>query len=233
MESGRAPLQIAFAILYLGFALIVLLAAIWTAIAVVTVSFGLSVCSSAQRQRCDWQPACACAGPCHRWRRRSPVPHLQQDDFGNSQPAGRNHRGERRHRRPPALYRGGAVWCNGGSHRCGRETAPSPSSIRPRKSFWLCHPPNSSAHRFPSPPRNRKRPGRGVRIRRVDFRQQINIMRRGKERTLSVQVTREDARDGRESHVITLDDITDLVIAQRSTAWSDVARRIAHEIKNR
>ena len=34
MEAGRAPLQIAFAILYLGFALIVLLAAIWTAIAV-------------------------------------------------------------------------------------------------------------------------------------------------------------------------------------------------------
>ena len=34
MEKGRTPLQIAFAILYLGFALIVLLAAIWTAIAV-------------------------------------------------------------------------------------------------------------------------------------------------------------------------------------------------------
>jgi two-component system nitrogen regulation sensor histidine kinase NtrY len=29
-----------------------------------------------------------------------------------------------------------------------------------------------------------------------------------------------------------MDDITDLMIAQRSTAWSDVARRIAHEIKN-
>jgi two-component system nitrogen regulation sensor histidine kinase NtrY len=32
--------------------------------------------------------------------------------------------------------------------------------------------------------------------------------------------------------VITLDDITDLVAAQRSAAWADVARRIAHEIKN-
>ncbi len=39
-------------------------------------------------------------------------------------------------------------------------------------------------------------------------------------------------RDTKESYVITLDDITDLVIAQRSTAWADVARRIAHEIKN-
>jgi nitrogen-specific signal transduction histidine kinase/FixJ family two-component response regulator len=45
-------------------------------------------------------------------------------------------------------------------------------------------------------------------------------------------VTREETHDGLESFVVTLDDITDLVIAQRSTAWADVARRIAHEIKN-
>jgi two-component system nitrogen regulation sensor histidine kinase NtrY len=31
---------------------------------------------------------------------------------------------------------------------------------------------------------------------------------------------------------VTLDDITDLVTAQRTSAWADVARRIAHEIKN-
>lgn len=31
---------------------------------------------------------------------------------------------------------------------------------------------------------------------------------------------------------MTLDDITDLVTAQRTSAWADVARRIAHEIKN-
>jgi len=34
------------------------------------------------------------------------------------------------------------------------------------------------------------------------------------------------------SFVVTVDDITDLVEAQRSSAWADVARRIAHEIKN-
>jgi two-component system nitrogen regulation sensor histidine kinase NtrY len=32
--------------------------------------------------------------------------------------------------------------------------------------------------------------------------------------------------------VVTLDDITDLVAAQRTSAWADIARRIAHEIKN-
>ena len=34
------------------------------------------------------------------------------------------------------------------------------------------------------------------------------------------------------SYVVTVDDITDLVAAHRSSAWADVARRIAHEIKN-
>ncbi|WP_337270961.1 sensor histidine kinase NtrY-like [Oryzifoliimicrobium ureilyticus] len=67
---------------------------------------------------------------------------------------------------------------------------------------------------------------------RGEFRKEIALMRNGTVKTLSVQVTRENTRDARESYVVTLDDITDLVIAQRSTAWGDVARRIAHEIKN-
>ena len=42
------------------------------------------------------------------------------------------------------------------------------------------------------------------------------------------------ARRARPSHgfVVTFDDITDLVSAQRTAAWAEVARRIAHEIKN-
>jgi two-component system, NtrC family, nitrogen regulation sensor histidine kinase NtrY len=35
-----------------------------------------------------------------------------------------------------------------------------------------------------------------------------------------------------ESFIITFDDITELMSAQRNAAWSDIARRIAHEIKN-
>lgn len=34
------------------------------------------------------------------------------------------------------------------------------------------------------------------------------------------------------SYIITIDDITNLVNAQRQAAWADVARRVAHEIKN-
>ena len=45
--------------------------------------------------------------------------------------------------------------------------------------------------------------------------------------TLAVKIARE--RDG---HVITFEDITRQLLDQRQAAWSDVARRIAHEIKN-
>ncbi len=60
---------------------------------------------------------------------------------------------------------------------------------------------------------------------------QATVLRDGRERVLNVRVTGNPGRDDRAS-VITLDDISDLVTAQRTAAWADVARRIAHEIKN-
>lgn len=50
-------------------------------------------------------------------------------------------------------------------------------------------------------------------------------------RTLSVQVASEEGAASA-GFIVTFDDITDLVSAQRTAAWADVARRIAHEIKN-
>lgn len=50
--------------------------------------------------------------------------------------------------------------------------------------------------------------------------------------TLHVQVTAERSGETTTGFIITFDDITTLVAAQRSAAWADVARRIAHEIKN-
>jgi two-component system nitrogen regulation sensor histidine kinase NtrY len=61
---------------------------------------------------------------------------------------------------------------------------------------------------------------------------QIVINRDRRERNLSVRVTSERSDESNHGYVITLDDITDLVVAQRSSAWADIARRIAHEIKN-
>ena len=61
---------------------------------------------------------------------------------------------------------------------------------------------------------------------------QVTITRNGRERNLSVRVTSEQSPEAEHGYVVTLDDITDLVAAQRTSAWADVARRIAHEIKN-
>ncbi|MGA8172505.1 MAG: PAS domain-containing sensor histidine kinase [Methylocystis sp.] len=61
---------------------------------------------------------------------------------------------------------------------------------------------------------------------------QLTIKRGVSERTYNVRVTSARAVEGHPNFVVTLDDITDLVTAQRSSAWADVARRIAHEIKN-
>ena len=58
---------------------------------------------------------------------------------------------------------------------------------------------------------------------------EVMVKRTGTPRALSVQVTSERGAHG---FVATFDDITELVSAQRTAAWADVARRIAHEIKN-
>ena len=47
-----------------------------------------------------------------------------------------------------------------------------------------------------------------------------------------MKVTRESGPCGDGGTVLTFDDVTELVSAQRTSAWADVARRIAHEIKN-
>ncbi|MDF7673608.1 PAS domain-containing sensor histidine kinase [Acetobacteraceae bacterium ESL0709] len=51
-------------------------------------------------------------------------------------------------------------------------------------------------------------------------------------RTLLVRIVAEWRGDEVEGYVVTFDDITQLQIAQRKGAWADVARRVAHEIKN-
>jgi two-component system nitrogen regulation sensor histidine kinase NtrY len=71
-----------------------------------------------------------------------------------------------------------------------------------------------------------------LRSDRREHRDQVTIVRAGRERTLNVRVTTEQPSSGHRGYVITIDDITDLITAQRSSAWADVARRIAHEIKN-
>ncbi len=62
---------------------------------------------------------------------------------------------------------------------------------------------------------------------------EIKVSRQGQLENLLVRVATRRTDDGRlEGYVIAFDDVTDLVSAQRMAAWGDVARRIAHEIKN-
>lgn len=62
---------------------------------------------------------------------------------------------------------------------------------------------------------------------------QIILQRDGVTQTLLVRLSAQSAADGVDAgYVATFDDVSELLAAQRQAAWSDVARRIAHEIKN-
>lgn len=63
--------------------------------------------------------------------------------------------------------------------------------------------------------------------------EEIKVGRGDRMEHLLVRMSTRVNEDGRrEGYVVAFDDVTDLVSAQRMAAWGDVARRIAHEIKN-
>ena len=61
---------------------------------------------------------------------------------------------------------------------------------------------------------------------------QVDMQLQGRDLSFVARITTELSDDAQHGYVLTFDDITDLVSAQRNTAWADIARRIAHEIKN-
>ena len=75
---------------------------------------------------------------------------------------------------------------------------------------------------------DRLREGGGLAVQ-----EEVRLTRKGKLESLLVRmsVRRSDSAQ-LEGYVVAFDDVTDLVSAQRMAAWGDVARRIAHEIKN-
>ena len=65
------------------------------------------------------------------------------------------------------------------------------------------------------------------------MQEEVRISRGGRLESLLVRMAVRSGEDGRrEGYVVAFDDVTELVSAQRMAAWGDVARRIAHEIKN-
>ncbi|THF51986.1 sensor histidine kinase NtrY-like [Allorhizobium terrae] len=233
MEAGRATLQIAFAVLYLGFALIVLLAAIWTAIAVadrivrpirLLIGAAEHVASGDMNVVVPVRVADGDVGSLSRtFNKMISQIRTQRDEILEAKDEV-----DDRRRFIEAVLSGVTAAV------IGVEDDGSITIVNPSAELFLARTQDELMGQkldAVAPEINIVFAEAALR-HRGDFRKQVNFIRGGKERTLSVQVTREETRNAAESYVITLDDITDLVIAQRSTAWADVARRIAHEIKN-
>src|SRR5699024_8273359 len=63
--------------------------------------------------------------------------------------------------------------------------------------------------------------------------EEVRLTRDGRmESLLTRMAIRRGEEGGLEGYVVAFDDVTELVSAQRMAAWGDVARRVAHEIKN-
>ena len=65
-----------------------------------------------------------------------------------------------------------------------------------------------------------------------NMQSEIKIVRSGRLENFLVRLATMNEEERLKGYVVAFDDITDLASAQRSAAWGDVARRIAHEIKN-
>ncbi|KAA1176828.1 PAS domain-containing sensor histidine kinase [Rhizobium tropici] len=233
MEAGRMSLQIAFAVLYIGFALIVLLAAIWTAIAIadrivrpirLLISAADNVASGNMNVLVPVRSADGDVGSLSRtFNKMISEIRTQRDEILEAKDEV-----DDRRRFIEAVLSGVTAAVIGVEHDRRITIAnTSAEDLLTLKSDELI-----GKNLSEIAPEVDQVVTEATMRHRSDFRKQISLVRGGTVRTLSVQVTREESRDANESYVITLDDITDLVIAQRSTAWADVARRIAHEIKN-
>ena len=233
MEEGRMSLQIAFAVLYIGFALIVLLAAIWTAIAIadrivrpirLLISAADNVASGNMNVLVPVRSADGDVGSLSRtFNKMISEIRTQRDEILEAKDEV-----DDRRRFIEAVLSGVTAAVIGVEHdRRITIVNTSAADLMTLTSDELV-----GKNLSEIAPEVDQVVTEATTRHRSDFRKQISLVRGGTVRTLSVQVTREESRDANESYVITLDDITDLVIAQRSTAWADVARRIAHEIKN-
>ena len=65
-----------------------------------------------------------------------------------------------------------------------------------------------------------------------NLQKEIELIRAGRLENFLVRMAPMNENSKLKGYVVAFDDITNLVSAQRSAAWGDVARRIAHEIKN-
>ncbi len=234
LESGRLPLQIAFALLYVGICLTILLSAIWMGIAVADrlvepirrlisaadeVSTGnLSVVVPSSRSEGDLRSLT------ETFNSMTSELRTQRDEILDNQ-----EQTDRRRRFTEAVLSGVTAGVVGVSSQ-GRLSIANSSAVEllgASTDDLVGRPLSEVTPELMAVVDEASNSGRNT------FRKQISILREGQQSTLNVQVSSDDDLSNEDrSFVVTIDDITDLVTAQRSSAWADVARRIAHEIKN-
>ncbi len=233
LESGRLPLQIAFALLYVGICLTILLAAIWMGIAVAerlvepirrlisaadkVASGDLEVSVPITRSEGELRSLA------DTFNSMTSELRTQRDEILDNQ-----EQIDSRRRFTEAVLAGVTAGVIGvsGEGRLAIANSSASRLLGKDADSLVGAPLNEISRELSSVLENAERSGKS------SYLEQISVATGGRDRTLNVQVSVDLGSDGVNSHVITIDDITDLVSAQRTSAWADVARRIAHEIKN-
>ena len=235
LEQARGQYQLVFAIMYVLLALTLLTSAIWT---------GLVFANRLV------MPIRKLIGAAQEVSQGNLNVHLDdgfaRDDIGRlgatfkqmtvdlEDTARRHHDQELRTRRAAALHRGGAFRRVGRRHRgrSGRlRHARQPLGARtPRSQGGEAHR-QAAQIRRPGIWRGHRQSAQAGQDQSLCKARSRSCVRRG-ERNFAVRVTREKDDKADFGVVLTFDDVTELTVAQRTSAWADVARRIAHEIKN-
>ncbi len=234
LEENRLPFQIAFAILYLGVCLIVLLSAIWMGISVANrivspIRRLIFAAEEVSRGNLDVQVNTHQSESDLRFLNETFNVMLSELRTQQSELLTAKELMDQRAKFIEAVLSGVSAAVIGVDPEghvtiANRSATPiigiTPEHAKTKQNLVDCAPDLADVF------------NRALSSNRNQYHEQISIMRSGRERTLNVQVTAEEVETPTHSYVLTLDDITDLVSAQRNTAWADVARRIAHEIKN-
>ena len=209
MEEGRVSIQVAFAVLYLGFALIVLLAAIWTGIAVadrIVLPIRMLIGAADQVASGDMKVAVPVRSIDGDVGRLSGTFNKMVAEIREQQReilVAKDEVDDRRRFIEAVLSGVTAAVIGVDENRMVTIVNVSAGELLAARDDELL------GRRLEEiSPEIDLVMTAAMRRSRQNFRQQINLVRLGKERTLSVQVTREDSRDGSNAYVITLDDIT-------------------------
>ncbi len=234
MEGQRSDLQIRFAMIFVVVALLLLLAAIWVGLAVANnlsrpigklIFAAEKVGAGDLSARVDQGPGRdEISSLLHAFNTMTQKLQTQQHDLLDA-----NEQLDNRRRFIEAVLSGvtaGVI----GLDRNGRITLPNRSACELLQSDSKDLAGRALGRVMPEIASLLGKAGR--RPRQVTEGQIARTESDGTVRSLFVRILSESDEAGISGYVVTIDEITELLAAQRKAAWADVARRIAHEIKN-